>query len=193
MGQFKPVLHVLLYILLAVILAMQVLGMVGTALSSVPDLQERPWLVPLWIVSVGIIITALVLCKVWKNKENLSLVPVALGAVGIALSLVVALTLQGALPEQVAATNISKSGLQGLNGWKLLFRHYSLTIVSGVTSIVAFLHFKNLRDDRIRKENDSYVERFTPDADPTAETPDNRKKLSKKQRKALREKEMSGN
>lgn len=193
MEKFKPVLRVLLYILLAVILAMQVLGMVGTALSSVPELQERPWLVPLWIVSVGIIITALVLCKVWKNKENLSLVPVALGIVGIALSLVVALTLQGALPEQVAATNISKSGLQGLNAWKLLFRHYSLTIVSGVTSIVAFLHFKNLRDERIRKENDSYVERFIPDADPTAETPDNRKKLSKKQRKTLREKEMGGN
>lgn len=193
MEKFKPVLRVLLYILLAVILAMQVLGMVGTALSSVPELQERPWLVPLWIVSVGIIATALVLCKVWKNKENLSLVPVTLGIVGIALSLVVALTLQGALPEQVAATNISKSGLQGLNGWKLLFRHYSLTIVSGVTSIVSFLHFKNLRDDRIRKENEGYVDRFTPDADPTAETPDLRKRLSKKQRKALREKEMGGN
>lgn len=192
MEKFKPVLRVLLYILLVVILAMQVLGMVGTALSSVTALMERPWLVPLWIVTVVIIATALVLCKVWKKNEKKSLIPVVLGIIGVGLSLVVALTLQGALPEQVAATNISKSGLQGLNAWKLFFRHYSLAVVSAVTAVVSFLHFKNLRDERIRKENESYVDHFTPDADPTVEIATNRKKLSKKQRQALREKQERG-
>ena len=192
MEKFKPILRVLLYLLLVMILAMQVLGMAGTALSSVTELTERPWLIPLWITAVCVITASLALCKTWKTNEKLSLIPVALGIVGAAMAVVVALTLQGALPEQVAATNISKSGLQGLNAWKLLFRHYSLAIVSGVTAIVGFIHFKNLRDDRIRKENESYVDRFTPDADPTMETPAPRKKLSKKQRKELREKQESG-
>lgn len=192
MEKFKPILRVLLYLLLVMILAMQVLGMAGTALSSVTELTERPWLIPLWITAVCVITASLALCKTWKTNEKLSLIPVALGIVGAAMAVVVALTLQGALPEQVAATNISKSGLQGLNAWKLLFRHYSLAIVSGVTAIVAFVHFKNERDDRIRKENESYVDRFTPDADPTMETPAPRKKLSKKQRKELREKQESG-
>ena len=192
MEKFKPILRVLLYLLLVMILAMQVLGMAGTALSSVTELTERPWLIPLWITAVCVITASLALCKTWKTNEKLSLIPVALGIVGAAMAVVVALTLQGALPEQVAATNISKSGLQGLNAWKLLFRHYSLAIVSGVTAIVAFVHFKNERDDRIRKENESYVDRFTPDADPTMETPAPRKKLSKKQRKELREKQENG-
>ena len=192
MEKFKPILRVLLYLLLVMILAMQVLGMAGTALSSVTELTERPWLIPLWITAVCVITASLALCKTWKTNEKLSLIPVVLGIVGAAMAVVVALTLQGALPEQVAATNISKSGLQGLNAWKLLFRHYSLAIVSGVTAIVAFVHFKNERDERVRKENESYVDRFTPDADPTMETPAPRKKLSKKQRKELREKQESG-
>ena len=192
MEKFKPILRVLLYLLLVMILAMQVLGMAGTALSSVTELTERPWLIPLWITAVCVITASLALCKTWKQNEKLSLIPVTLGIVGAAMAVVVALTLQGALPEQVAATNISKSGLQGLNAWKLLFRHYSLAIVSAVTAIVAFVHFKNERDDRVRKENESYVDRFTPDADPTMETPAPRKKLSKKQRKELREKQESG-
>ena len=192
MEKFKPILRVLLYLLLVMILAMQVLGMVGTALSSVTELTERPWLIPLWITAVCVITASLALCKTWKQNEKLSLIPVALGIVGAAMAVVVALTLQGALPEQVAATNISKSGLQGLNAWKLLVRHYSLAIVSAVTAIVGFVHFKNERDERIRKENESYVDRFTPDADPTMETPAPRKKLSKKQRKELREKQESG-
>lgn len=194
MKTFKKVAKIAMYVLLAWIALMQVLAIVGVAISHVNALKETPWLIPVWCVACALLVGAVVLCHLFKNKEKWPLLPMMLGLWGALLATLVALTLQGALPEQVAATTVSLSGIQGLNPWKLFWRHYSLAIVGVVTAVVSFLNHKRVRDQRIRKENDAYTEHFDFSnldplfSDPT-DTVDRNKKLSKKQRKALREKE----
>ena len=168
----KKILNALMYILLAMVLFFQVLGLVaviwgpeifGTAAPQ--KLQEARGLIPSWILAVVLIVAAVVLCKVWKKKEKKSLIPMACAIVGTALAVIVALTLRAALQVQVANSNVSQSYLQGLNGWKLFWRHYSLAIVAFITAIVSFVHFKRLRSERIRGENEGYTEHFAIDGD----------------------------
>ena len=118
------------------------------------------------------------------------------------LALLVALTLRAALPLQAADSNVSYNGLQGLNGWKLFWRHYSPIGIAVTAAAVSFVHFKRARNERLRKENEGYQEHFAmggeslfKDEENEAEAPKEtrRKKLSKKQRKELREKENGGN
>ena len=201
----KKILNALMYILLAMVLFFQVLGLVaviwgpeifGTAAPQ--KLQEARGLIPSWILAVVLIVAAVVLCKVWKKKEKKSLIPMACAIVGTALAVIVALTLRAALQVQVANSNVSQSYLQGLNGWKLFWRHYSLAIVAFITAIVSFVHFKRLRSERIRVENEGYTEHFAIDGDAIfgdeEEHPEKKgKKLSKKQRKERRAKENGGN
>ena len=201
----KKILNALMYILLAMVLFFQVLGLVaviwgpeifGTAAPQ--KLQEARGLIPSWILAVVLIVAAVVLCKVWKKNEKKSLIPMACAIVGTALAVIVALTLRAALQVQVANSNVSQSYLQGLNGWKLFWRHYSLAIVAFITAIVSFVHFKRLRSERIRVENEGYTEHFAIDGDAIfgdeEEQPEKKgKKLSKKQRKERRAKENGGN
>lgn len=206
MERGKKLLGVLMYLLLAMVLFFQVLGLIAViwgpqifGAAAPKKLQEAHGLIPSWIIAVVCIVTAVVLCKVWKNQEKKSLWPMALGIIGTALAVIVALTLRAALELQVANSNVSQNYLQGLNGWKLFWRHYSLAIVGFVTAIVSFVHFKRLRSERIRVENEGYTEHFAIDGDAIfgdeAEEPTTKKhtkKLSKKQRKQLREKENGG-
>ena len=201
----KKILNALMYILLAMVLFFQVLGLVaviwgpeifGTAAPQ--KLQEARGLIPSWILAVVLIVAAVVLCKVWKKNEKKSLIPMACAIVGTALAVIVALTLRAALQVQVANSNVSQSYLQGLTGWKLFWRHYSLAIVAFITAIVSFVHFKRLRSERIRVENEGYTEHFAIDGDAIfgdeEEQPEKKgKKLSKKQRKERRAKENGGN
>lgn len=196
MKALKKIGKVLAVILLVLVLFYQVMGIWGVALSQVTAIKEAAWLIPLWIVMMVLLLASLILYRVWKGKEYLPLVTLVISLIGAGLALVVALTLQAALPTQVSATNISQSGLQGLDGWKLITRHYSPVAVGVVLAVLSFLRHKQANENRVRKENDSYEEQFTDEENPLlspapAVMPN--KKLSKKQRKALKEKENGGN
>lgn len=205
MSKGKKILNIVLYVFLALVLFYQILGLIsviwGSAIfgAALPaKLQEAKGLIPTWIATTILVFGAVVLGKVWKNKEKQSLIPMVMGIVGAALALIVALTLRAALPLQAANSNVSTNGMQGLSDWKLFWRHYSVVGVGLVAAVVSFLHFKSVRNERIRKENESYPEHFVLDGDPLfadeeKASPAKSKKLSKKQRKELREKENGGN
>lgn len=205
MSKGKKILNIVLYVFLALVLFYQILGLIsviwGSAIfgAALPaKLQEAKGLIPTWIATTILVFGAVVLGKVWKNKEKQSLIPMVMGVVGAALALIVALTLRAALPLQAANSNVSTNGMQGLSDWKLFWRHYSVVGVGLVAAVVSFLHFKSVRNERIRKENESYQEHFLLDGDPLfadeeKASPAKSKKLSKKQRKELREKENGGN
>ena len=188
-GKIKRFFNIAMYILLGIILTFQVLALIGVSMSEVTALKESKGLIPTWIGAIYLIGMSVLLCKVWKRREKLSLIPLVLGVVGAAMALIVALTLRAALPLQAAATNISLSGVQGLNGWRLFWRHYSLAIVGAVAAVVSFIHYKRLRDERVRKENEEYKETFNFSADNPlfADEEKGRKKKSKKERKAEQE------
>lgn len=190
-NKIKQFFNVAMYVLLGFILTLQVMALIGVSMSNVTAIKEAKGLIPTWIAALYLVGMAFLLCKVWKKKERLSLIPMALGLVGAALAMGVALTLRAALPLQAAATNISLTGVQGLNGWRLFWRHYSLAIIGAVTALVSFIHYKRLRNERIRKENESYKETFNFDADNPllAKDEDEKKskKKSKKERKAEKE------
>ena len=195
-NKIKQFFNVAMYVLLGFILTVQVMALIGVTAgpaifgSSAPiKLQEAKGLIPTWIGAIYLIGMSVLLCKVWKKKEKLSLVPMVLGIVGAAMALVVALTLRAALPLQVANSNVSYGGVQGLNGWRLFWRHYSLAIVGAVSALISFLHYKSLRNTRIRKENEAYQETFNFDKDNPLLAEDDKKgkKKSKKERKAEKE------
>lgn len=171
-----------MYVALSVVLFFQVLGLIGTSLSDVTALKESKWLIPVWIGAVYLIGMGIVLCKVWKKKEKLSLIPLILSVVGAVLALLVALTLQGALPP-IYSNGVSLNGWQGLNGWRLFWRHYSLVLVAVITAIVAFIHYKVLRGDRIRRENEAYQEAFRFEDELSLTEEKSSKKTGKKARK----------
>ena len=206
MSKGKKILNVVIYVYMAMLLWFQVMGIVavtyGPAIfgTSLPTaLRDAKWLAPTWIFTTVLVFGSFVLCKVWKKKEKNSLIPMIVSLVAIAPALIIALTLRTALPLQAALNNVSTDGAQGLTGWMLFWRHYSVVIVAVVIAIVSFLRFKSLRDERIRMENESYQEHFVLDGDPLfaddrKDAPTaGHKKLSKKQRKELREKAESGN
>lgn len=206
MDKWKKVGRVALYAFLVLILLYQVMALIavigGPALfnAALPEkLREAKGLVPTWITMLCLIGGSIFLCKAWKNKEKKSLIPMVMGIIGAALALIVALTLRAALPLQAANSNVSYSGLQGLNSWKLFWRHYSPIGIGVATAIVSFMHFKRVRNERIRQENESYEDHFLMDSDPLFADDEkddtvkqNHKKLSKKQRKEQREKENGG-
>ena len=202
----KKLLNALMYVLLVMVLFFQALGLIAViwgpeifGAAAPQKLQEARLLVPSWIMAAVLTFGSVVLCKVWKKKEKKSLIPMTCAIVGTALAVIVALTLRAALQLQVSNSNVSQNYLQGLNGWKLFWRHYSLAIVAFITAVVSFVHFKNLRSERIRVENEGYTEHFAIDGDaifanePEQPAKKSNKKLSKKQRMELRAKENGGN
>ena len=181
------------YPLMALLLFYQVMGMIGVSISTVAALVEATWLVPVWIVMIALIALPLILYKWWKGKEGLPLVMMAMSILGAILALVIALTLQAALPLQVSATTISATGEQGLDAIKLITRHYSPMVVGLVVAVIAFINHKQSHDKRVCEEERSYTDQFVDeDFAPTHEERKSGKKLSKRQRKALREQEESG-
>ena len=182
-----------LYPLMALLLFYQVMGIIGVTISTVKALVEATWLVPTWIVMIVLIALPLILYPWWKKQEILPLAMMGMSLVGAILALVIALTLQAALPVVVSSTSISATGEQGLDAIKLITRHYSPLVVGVVMAVIAFLRFKQNRDIRVSEEEDSYTSQFADEEfAPTLDEKKGGKKLSKRQRKALREQEESG-
>ena len=84
------------YPLMALLLFYQVMGIWGVAISTVPELEAAAWLIPSWIAMVLLIALPLLLYKLWKDKETLSLFAMVCSVVGAVLALIIALTLQAA-------------------------------------------------------------------------------------------------
>lgn len=185
--------RIAIYPLMALLLFYQVMGIIGVSISTVEALVEATWLMPVWIVMIVLIALPLILYPWWKKKEILPLVMMGMSLVGAVLALVIALTLQAALPLQVSGTSISATGEQGLDAIKLITRHYSPMVVGLVMAVIAFLRFKQNRDIRVSEEESSYTAQFADEEfAPILDEKKGGKKLSKRRRKALREQEESG-
>lgn len=185
--------RIAIYPLMALLLFYQVMGIIGVTISTVPALVKATWLVPTWIVMIVLIALPLIFYWWWKEKETLSLVMMGMNLVGALLALLIALTLQAALPLVVSGTSISATGEQGLDAIKLITRHYSPMVVGVVMAVIAFLRFKQNRDSRVREEESSYTAQFADEEfAPALDEKKGGKKLSKRRRKALREQEESG-
>ena len=181
------------YPLMALLLFYQVMGMIGVSISTVADLVAATWLIPTWIVMIALIALPLILYKWWKGKEGFPLVMMCMSILGAILALVIALTLQAALPLQVSGTTISATGEQGLDAIKLITRHYSPMVVGIVVAIIACVSHLQARGQRVNEEERSYTDQFVDEEfAPAHEEKKGGKKLSKRQRKALREQEESG-
>ena len=205
MRKGKKFLNILLYIFLTLVLFYQVMGLIsvtaGPAIlgaSAPAKLQAAKGLIPSWILMTIAVGLSVVLTKVWRDQEKKLLIPMILGLTGAVLALLVALTLRAALPLQIADTTVSQTGVQGLSGWKLFWRHLTPIGIGIGSAIVSFCHWRKLRSERILKEDESYQENFALESGiPSTEAgnataPQNTKKLSKKQRKLLQEAENSG-
>ena len=199
MKALKKCAIILAYILLAIVMFNQATGLFAleygddiTGRTPPPEIKEATWLVPLWLCTTILIVVTLILARVWKKKERFLLIPAVMGIVGAALALVVAVTFYA--PYDMV---LNSNGELAQTDWDWFWRHLALVIVSLVPSVMSFLRMKQLRDERIRLENNAYEEQFVPEEgdDPVSEVKteiQSNKKLSKKQRKALREKQNSG-
>ncbi len=179
-----------LYALLGVVLFFQIMTFVAVAFGTkIVDftppqrIQEARWLLPTLVTMVVLLAIAIVLCKAWKNKEKRSLVPMVLSLIGTALALVIALTFRAAYDDVVNAT-----GEISLTDWEWFWRHCTPVIVGATVAVISFMHYRNLRNERIRKENEAYEATFNFDEDnPLLDEPKKEKKKSKKERKAEKE------
>lgn len=179
-----------MYALLGVVLFFQIMTLIalvfGTSIvdfSPPQRIREATWIVPVLITMVILLSAAVVLCKAWKRKETLSLVPAVLSTGGTVLALIIALTFRAGYDDVVNAT-----GDIALTDWEWFWRHCTPIIVGAVTATISFMHHRGLRKERIRKENEAYLETFNFDEDdPLAEEPKKEKKKSKKERLAEKE------
>ena len=179
-----------LYALLGVVLFFQIMAYISVAYGKnlvgyepPAKIREAGWLLPLLIAMVAVIAAAIVLCKLWKNKEKLSLVPMSLSLVGTMLALIVALTFRAGYDDIANAY-----GEIALTDWEWFWHHCTPVIVGATVAVVSFMHHRNLRRERIRKENELYEEAFNFDEDnPLLDEPKKAKKKSKKERKAEKE------
>ena len=190
---------ILAYILMAIVMFNQAIGLFAlefgddiTGYAPPPEIRDATWLVPLWLVTTLFIGVTLILAHAWKKKERFLPIPMVMGIVGAVLALVIALTFYG--PYDMV---LNRDGDLAQSDWDWFWRHLALVVVSLEPTVVSFLRLKSLRDKRIRLENNAYEEQFVPDLEdnPVAEVKaeaQSNKKLSKKQRKALREKQESG-
>ena len=148
----------------------QGLALYGT-LRGAPDIVEKtPWLIPLWIAALMLIPTGTILCALGKNREKLSMVSAIIAVVGAVLGLIVALELRDALPTQVG-NNVSINYEQGLDAWKLTYRHLSSVLAGALVAICGFVNSSINRQERIRLENEQYVDQYELPETPTEEQP----------------------
>ena len=182
-------------ILLVIVLFNQAMGIFSiqygyelTGRTPPPEIKEATWLVPLWLITTVLVVATLILTRVCKKSEKLLIIPMVLGVVSAVLALVVALTFYG--PYDMV---LNSEGELAQTDWDWFWRHLSLVFVGLIPAVVSFFRMRALRNARIRKEESGYEEQFADeDFAAPADSGKSGKKLSKKQRKALREKEESG-
>ena len=157
MQTLKKIGKIVAWILLAIILFNQVMGIFAlaygediTGYAPPEEIRNATWLVPLWIVTTLLIVATMILCAGWKKKEKRSLIPMVMGVVGAVLAFVIALTFYA--PYDLV---VNRNGEYAQSDWDWFWRHLSLVIVSLITAVFGFLHFKVLRDARVRREENA--------------------------------------
>lgn len=144
------------YILLAVSLPFLLLYCfypVPEGIHYVPPTQMpgNGWMLPVWIAAFVLLLTAAVLCGVFRKKERHNLVITITAVVAAVLALVVALAFKNALPEQVGIKYMD----QGLSGWEFTYRHLSAVFAGGLIAIAAFIRYSEARGQRLYEENEA--------------------------------------
>ncbi len=155
----------------------QGLALYGTVIGARDVVADKPWLIPMWIGALVLVPTAVILCAIGKKKESLSLVTAILALVGALLGLAVALALKEALPIQ-AGNNVSINYEQGLDAWKLTYRHLSSVAAGVLVAICGFVNHSIHRAERIRLENENYVDQYELPENTTHEEPPHKLKRS---------------
>ena len=175
---------VLAIILLVISTFFQCLAIYSLSIGGTDIIEENGWLIPVWITALVMLPLAAVANTVFKNNEKWTLLPIALGLIGALLALLVALTLRDELPVQ-AGNNVSLNNEQGLDGWKLTYRHMSSVFAGGLTAIAAGMHRIACRADRIRMENEQYESVYDLGGDPLF-ADDEKPKMKRSKKDALR-------
>lgn len=171
---------VLAVFLLVISTFFQCLAIYSVSIGATDILEENGWLIPVWVTALVLLPLAAIANTVFKKNEKWTALPIALGLIGAALALLVALTLRDELPVQ-AGSNVSLNNEQGLNGWKLTYRHMSSVFAGVLTAIAAGMHRIACRNDRIRRENEQYESVYDLGGDPLfADTDKPKMKRSKK-------------
>lgn len=150
MRKVSKIFHIVIGILLAISTAFQLLALFGgVLLNKYNDFTtEMPWLVPMWCGMLALLIAAFVLVLTRGKKHPWPPIIFVGALVGTVCALIVALALRDALPDHFSATG----GSQGLNSWKLLYRHMSSAIVGGCITIEAGIKWIRCRNERQRLE-----------------------------------------
>lgn len=170
MNRFVKITVVVALVLTVLSTLFQGLALYGTLIGAPDVIADRPWLIPLWIGVLVLVPTAVILCLIGKKRETLSLVTAIIAIVGAVLGLIVALALKEALPTQVGS-NVSINFEQGLDGWKLTYRHLSSVLAGGLVAICGFVNYGINRAERIRWENENYVDQYELPETSTEEKP----------------------
>lgn len=171
MNRFVKITYGIAVVLLILATLFQSLALYGTLMGARDVIAKTPWLIPLWVAALVLIPTATVLCGAGKKKESLSLVSAIIAVVGAVLGLIVALELRDALPTQ-AGTNVSINYEQGLDAWKLTYRHLTSVAAGVLVAICGFVNSHYNREERIRLENERYVDQYElPETAIQEETP----------------------
>lgn len=181
MNRFVKITYGVGVALLVIATLFQGLALYGTLVGATGVLEERPWLVPVWVAALAVIPAAAVLCGVGKKNEKLSLTAAILALTGGVMALAVALALKEALPIQ-AGSNVSIGGEQGLDAWKLTYRHLSSVAAAGLIAICGFVNRWVHREERIRLANEQYVDQYELPDTPTEEEPPHKLKRSMRHR-----------
>ena len=141
-------------ILLVVALCFQALSLFAVLVieGNPADVFDSPWLIPIWVVSLVLLLAATVLCKVLQEKPRALLIPLLVGGLGTVLSLIVALALKEGLPPSINQLGTE----QGLTAWKLTYRHLSSVFAGALVVLSAALHMAACRQERLRRESEEY-------------------------------------
>ena len=142
-----PLLRIALVGFLIVLLFLQLLSwfsmtygshFVGATLEA--EVLKTPWLGPLWLFTILLIVAAVVLCRVWREQEKRSLIPCAMAILSMAPALVVALTFR-----TVYDGVLTREGAIALSSWEMFWRYYMLIGVGLVSMAVGILVWEGKR------------------------------------------------
>lgn len=183
----RKLLHIAIVFSLIIVLFFQIITLVAIHPHSVVNtpqaIVDAAWLFPTLLTTVILAYAAVLLCQVWKKAELPLLIPAVLGIVAAVMAAVVALTIRSAYKDVVGI-----DGMVALTDWEWFWQQGTLILVPLVTVVVSVVRFKKARDNRIGQEENTYEEQFADDESPLfGEAVSDTKKLSKKQRKALKE------
>lgn len=122
-------------ILLVILSALQALAIYGVVTNSPTLPEKQPWLLPVWIGIPVVYVAAIVLFAVLAERDRLPLLAVAMAAAGAVAAVIVAMSLQNEFPVRIASSGADR----GLSVWKLICRHYSVSLVGVLIAAAALL------------------------------------------------------